>query len=156
MSGRRMDLDKIKKADRTVLAVFERYGHRLHRVSLGLLYIWFGLLKPLGHKTTTSLLAHTVYWGNPESTVLILGWWEVAIGICLMFRPLVRLALLLLVIRLPGIPLAFILKPEVCFFQFPLAPTPEGQYLIKDFAVFLATLAIAGSLTEKNTSDKYH
>jgi len=146
----------IKKLDRFIISFFRRYGHRIHRVSLGLLFIWFGLLKPLGHKTTTSLLAHTIYWGNPEIMVLVLGWWEVTIGVCLMFRPLVRVAVILLVIRLPGIVLAFLLKPDVCFYSFPFAPTPEGQYLIKDLVVFLATLAIAGTLGEKSTPDQYH
>jgi len=149
-------LNTLRRYDQAFLEFLERYGHWIHRISLGILFIWFGLLKPLGHKTTTSLLAHTVYWGTPEVTVLILGWWEVAIGVCLIIRPLVRVALLLLIIRLPGIALAFLLKTDICFYQFPFAPTPEGQYLIKDFAVFLATLAITGSLKEKSTPKKYH
>jgi hypothetical protein len=72
---------KIRAVDRRIVAVFGRYGHMLHRVSLGILFVWFGLLKPFGHKTTTSLLAHTVYWGDPETVVPLLGWWEVAIGL---------------------------------------------------------------------------
>ena len=137
---------RLKRADQRLLAVFIRHGHWLHRLSLGVLFIWFGLLKPLGHKTTTSILAHTIYFGDPEVTVLVLGWWEVAIGVCLLIRPLVRVAILLLVLRLPGVILAFILKPDVCFFSFPFAPTPEGQYLIKDLVIFIATLAIMGAL----------
>ncbi len=147
---------RVKEFDQWLIALFLRYGHWLHRVSLGVLFIWFGLLKPLGHKTTTSILAHTIYWGDPESIVLILGWWEVAIGICLLIRPLIRVAMLLLIIRLPGVILAFVLKPEVCFFSFPFAPTPEGQYLIKDLVIFIATLAIVGSTHLPDKSDQYH
>jgi uncharacterized membrane protein YkgB len=147
---------RIKEFDQWLIALFLRYGHWLHRVSLGILFIWFGLLKPLGHRTTTSILAHTTYWGDPETIVLILGWWEVAIGVCLLFRPLVRIAVLLLVIRLPGVVLAFVLKPEVCFFSFPFAPTLEGQYLIKDLVVFIATLAIVGSTRLPDKPDQYH
>jgi hypothetical protein len=80
----------------------------------------------------------------------------VLIGLCLIARPLVRAAVLLLVLRLPGILLAFVVEPEILFFTFPFAPTPEGQYLIKDLTPFIATLAIAGSLEEKNTPDQYH
>jgi uncharacterized membrane protein YkgB len=151
-----MLFDNIKKIDQLVFSFLHRYGHWIHRMSLGLLFIWFGLLKPLGHKTTTSLLAHTVYWGDPETMVLILGWWEVTIGVCIIFRPLIRLALLLLIIRLPGIILAFILKTDVCFYEFPFAPTPEGQFLIKDLVIFVAALAIAGSLSKKHTPEQYH
>ena len=151
-----MIIEKLKKIDQSFFRFLHHYGHWVHRMSLGLLFIWFGLLKPLGHKTTTSLLAHTVYWGDPETMVLVLGWWEVAIGICIMFRPLIRVALLLLVIRLPGIILAFILKTDVCFYDFPFAPTPEGQFLIKDLVIFFATLAIAGSLSNRDTPAHHH
>jgi hypothetical protein len=48
------------------------------------------------------------------------------------------------------------LKMDICFYQFPFAPTPEGQYLLKDFAIFFATLSIAGSLRLKSTPDQYH
>lgn len=147
---------RIKQFDHWLVALFMRYAHGLHRVSLGLLFIWFGLLKPLGHKTTTSILAHAVYWGDPETIVLVLGWWEVAIGVGLIIRPLVRVAILLLVIRLPGVILAFILKPDVCFYSFPFAPTPEGQYLIKDMVIFIATLAIAGSLRDEKKPGHFH
>ena len=147
---------RAKAVDQWLMALFLRYGHWLHRVSLGVLFIWFGLLKPLGHKTTTSILAHTIYWGEPANMVVMLGWWEVAIGVCLLFRPLVRVAVLLLMIRLPGVLLAFVLKPDVCFFSFPFAPTPEGQYLIKDLVLFIATLAIVGSTHLPDKSDQYH
>lgn len=149
-------VDKFKQFDQWLIALFVRYAHWVHRNSLGILFIWFGLLKPLGHKTTTSILAHTVYWGDPDTVVLALGWWEVAIGVCLLIRPLVRIAILLLVIRLPGVLLAFILKPEVCFYAFPFAPTPEGQYLIKDLVVFIATLAIAGGLRDEKRPGHFH
>jgi hypothetical protein len=63
----------LRELDDRVITWLDRYGHRLHRLSLGTLFVWIGLLKPLGHKTTTSLLAETVYWGSPETMVLILG-----------------------------------------------------------------------------------
>jgi uncharacterized membrane protein YkgB len=147
---------KIQQIDATLIRLFQRYGHRAHRVSLGVLYVWFGLLKPLGHKTTTSLLAHTIYWGDPETMVLVLGWWEVLIGVCLMVRPLIRVAVFLLALRLPGILLAFVLEPAVLFVDFPFAPTPEGQYLIKDLTLFIASLAIAGFLEEESSPVRYH
>jgi uncharacterized membrane protein YkgB len=147
---------KIRDADHRIVRVFQRYGHFLHRVSLGALFVWFGLLKPFGQKTTTSLLAHTVYWGEPEVMVPLLGWWEVAIGLCLIYRSLVRMALFLLAIRLPGTLLAFVLLPEVCFLHVPFVPTPEGQYLVKDVVILFAAMAIGGSVREDSTSHQYH
>lgn len=147
---------QIQHIDDVLLRFFQRYGHRLHRISLGTLFLWFGLLKPLGHETTTSLLAHTVYWGDPDVMVLVLGWWEVGIGLCLLVRPLLRVAISLLALRVPGILLAFLLQTDVCFVTFPFAPTPEGQYLVKDLALFFAALAIAGFIGEESTANHYH
>ena len=147
---------QIQKVDAFLLQTFQRYGHRVHRISLGILFLWFGLLKPLGHETTTSILTHTIYWGNPEVMVLVLGWWEVSIGLCLLVRPLLRAAVFLLALRVPGILLAFVLQADVCFVTFPFTPTPEGQYLIKDLVLFFAALAIAAFTGEESTADHYH
>lgn len=46
-------IEWVRKFDRWLISLFVRYAHWLHRVSLGLRFICFGLLKPLGHKTTT-------------------------------------------------------------------------------------------------------
>lgn len=73
----------LERVDDRVVGFLERYGHRLHRRSLGLLFVWLGLLKPMGHETATSLLAHIIHWGSPETTVVVLGWWEVAIGLAM-------------------------------------------------------------------------
>lgn len=137
---------RLDALDRAIAARMHRYGHPAHIVALAAVFIWFGILKLRGEKTATSLIADTVYWGNPDVVVPILGWWEVAIGICLIIRPLIRIALLLLVIRLPGTLLALILLPDVCFVLPPWIPTIEGQYLVKDLALFGAALVIGGTV----------
>lgn len=143
--------ERVERTDDRIVGFLERHGHRLHRRSLGVLFVWLGLLKPMGHETATSLLAHTIYWGSPETMVLVLGWWEVAIGIAMLYRPFVRVALFLLLLRIPGTILAFVLLPEVTFIQFPLVPTPEGQYLLKDLVLFFAAMAIGGALRHERS-----
>ncbi|WP_394295380.1 hypothetical protein [Halogeometricum borinquense] len=76
----------------------------------------------------------------------LLGWWEVAIGVAMLYKPFVRVALFLLLLRIPGTVLAFVLLPDVTFIEFPLIPTPEGQYLLKDLVLFFAAMAIGGSI----------
>lgn len=138
--------DFIDRLDQRFIALMHRFGHKAHRVALGLLFIWYGLLKQFGVKTTTSVLAHTIYYGDPDTMVLVLGWWEVAIGVCLIWHRLARVALLLMLIRLPGTLLALILKADVCWVHFPFAPTPEGQYLFKDIVVLTAAMVIGGTI----------
>ncbi|MFH2123820.1 MAG: hypothetical protein ABIJ50_10115 [Pseudomonadota bacterium] len=142
---------------RTVDKIFEsfsRHGHKMHRLSLGLIFIWFGLLKPFGEKTTTSLLAHTVYFFPPEVVLPFLGWWEVAIGVCLIYRPLVNVSITLQFVRIPGTILAFFMHPDICFVQLPFVPSPEGQYLIKDIVILFAGIAIAGTIYKEDASEK--
>ncbi len=146
----------LDRLDRHIAEWMERYGHMLHRVSMGGMFVWLGLLKQAGLKTTTSLLAHTIYWGPPDVIVPLLGWWEVAIGICLLVRPFIRMALLLLLVRLPGTLLALILLPEICFEHMPFAPTPEGQYLIKDMILFTAAIVVGGTVRIEKQPGIHH
>jgi 1-acyl-sn-glycerol-3-phosphate acyltransferase len=82
--------------------------------------------------------------------VPILGWWEVAIGVCLLKRSWLRVALLLLAVRLPGTALALALHADTRFIEFPYAPSPEGQYLIKDLLRFGAAMVIGGTVRGEN------
>jgi len=138
-----------------IFGAFYRHGHNVHRLSLGLIFVWFGLLKPFGEKTTTSLLAHTIYISPPEVVLPLLGWWEVAIGICLINKHLVRFSIILQFIRIPGTILAFFMHPEVCFVQIPFVPSPEGQYLIKDIVILFAGIAIAGTVYREKDSKQH-
>ena len=137
---------KLDSLDRSISAKMHHLGHPLHRYTLALFFIWLGLLKQFGYSTGSSLLAHTVYFGSPEVMVPILGWWEVAIGLTLVWERTVRVSILLLAIRLPGTLLALVLKSDVCFERVPLVPTPEGQYLIKDLMLFGAVMVIGGTV----------
>ena len=118
-------------------------GRPVLSVLVGLIFIWLGLLKPFGDAASRAVLDSSVYFGDPELVVAILGWWEVAIGICLATPALAPLALPLLLLRLPGILLAFVFRLDACFYSFPLAPTAEGKYLLRDLALILATIALA-------------
>jgi uncharacterized membrane protein YkgB len=131
--------------DAAVVRWMDRTGHGLHRITLGLVFVWFGALKIAGYPTVTTILAHTVFLGPPDVTVRILGGWEVLIGVCLIIRPLIRVALPLLLLRLVGTAAAMVLKADVCFVGAPWVPTPEGQYLVKDLMLFAAAVVIGGT-----------
>ncbi len=143
--------DFITAFDRRVASWMAYYGHRLLRYSLALIFIWYGMLKPLGMSPAADLVAHTIYWFPPDVFVPILGWWEVAIGVGLLFRPLVRVALLLLFLQMPGTALPLVLLPDVCFSNFPFGLTLEGQYIIKNLTLISAAIVIGGTVRERST-----
>ena len=91
------------------------------------------------------LVRRTVYWLPPDFFIPLLGWWEVAIGVGLLFRPLIRVALFCSSAD-AGDDSALFLLPEVCFTQIPFAPTLEGQYIIKNLILLSAAIAVGGTV----------
>ncbi|MEC9372842.1 MAG: hypothetical protein VYC34_03325 [Planctomycetota bacterium] len=140
---------RLDEIDRRIADWMERWGHMLHRWSLAIIFLWFGLLKVFGYESGTSIIAKAVYFGRPEVTVPILGAWEAVIGVCLAFPFLLRIALPLLALRLIGTLAAFVLKPDVCFGESILVPTIQGQYLVKDFLLFSAAMVIGATVREE-------
>ena len=121
------------------------------RWSLSIVFIWFGILKPLGVSPAADLVARTIYWGvDPEWFVPFLGWWEVAIGVCLIVRhPVVtRIGILLMFLQMPGTFLPVVLLPDVVFTRFPFELTLEGQYIVKNLVLISAALAIGGTVNQ--------
>ena len=127
-----------------------KWGITFLRYSLGLIYIWFGILKPFGLSPAQELVENTVYWfDNPKTFVPILGWWEVAIGLTMCIKPLIRVSIFLLFIQMPGTFLPLILLPEICFNNFPFGLTLEGQYIIKNLIIISAALVVGSTVRNK-------
>ena len=138
--------NQIITIDDGIIRWMRRHAHWSHRWALAAFFIWVGLLKHFGADTGSSLLARTVFAGDPDVLVPLLGWWEVAIGVTLLSRRLTRIGIVLLLVRLPGTLLALVLHPDVTFTSFPVEPTPAGQYLLKDALLFTAALVIGSDL----------
>ena len=128
-----------------------RWGITLLRYSLGVIYIWFGILKPFGLSPAQELVENTVYWfDNPSDFVPILGWWEVLIGLTMCIKSLIRISIVLLFIQMPGTFLPLILFPDVCFTTFPLGLTLEGQYIVKNLIIISAALVVGSSVRDES------
>mgnify|MGYP006932799901 CR=1 FL=1 len=124
-------------------------GPLLCRVALGIVFIWFGGLKVLDIGPAKELVTHTVYWVNPRWFYPFLGLWEVAIGVGLLVRPLIRAAILLLFLQMPGTFLPLVLLPHICFTRVPWEPTLEGQYIIKNLVLIAAAIVVGGTVRER-------
>lgn len=132
-----------------------QYGYVLLRVAVAIIFIWFGALKFFpGLSPASDLVAKTVYWFPPKIFIPILATWEVLIGICLLIRPLNRLALLLLFLQMGGTFLPLIILPEATWLRFPYAPTLEGQYILKNLVIIGAALVIGSTVRQPSTQDR--
>tara|TARA_B100000945_G_C20053951_1_gene444871 strand:+ start:51 stop:494 length:444 start_codon:yes stop_codon:yes gene_type:complete len=145
------NIKSLNDLDIFITNFMSRWGITLLRYSLGIIYIWFGILKPFGLSPAQELVENTVYWfKNPADFVPILGWWEVAIGVTMCIKPLIRFSILLLFIQMPGTFLPLILLPEVCFTSFPFGLTVEGQYIVKNLIIISAALVVGSSVRDEN------
>ena len=137
---------KLKEFDSLLIDSLNKWSLLVLRLSLGVVFIWFGALKPFGDSPANDVIVKTIYWFDPDIFIPILGYWEVLIGICLLYTPLIRFGLLLLALQMPGTFLPLILRPEICFLNFPFELTLEGQYIIKNLVLIGAAMVVGGRL----------
>jgi uncharacterized membrane protein YkgB len=137
----------IKDIDRTIIQTLNRLSLPALRFSLGIIFIWFGALKPFGNSPANDVITKTVYWFNPDIFIPILGIWEALIGLCLLVPTFIRAGLFLLALQMPGTFLPLILLPEICFQSIPFDLTLEGQYIVKNLVLIGAAMAVGSRLT---------
>jgi uncharacterized membrane protein YkgB len=136
--------------DRALDRFMRRWGLRALRLSLAVIFIWFGLLKPLGLSPAAPLVKATVDWMpllSPDGWLAVIGWWEVLIGITFLFQGTVRIAIALLALQMVGTFLPLVILPGVTFQpgHVPYAPTMEGQYIVKNLLIIAAALVMGGT-----------
>jgi uncharacterized membrane protein YkgB len=143
----------LKEIDRVLISTLNRLSMPALRTSLGVIFIWFGALKPFGQSPANEVITKTIYWFDPEIFIPILGIWEMAIGICILATPLIRVGLFLLALQMPGTFLPLVLRPEICFIDFPFDLTLEGQYIVKNLVLIGAAIVVGSRLVplEKKT-----
>lgn len=137
---------EFSKLDHKIIYFLNQISMPVLRYSLSLTFIWFGALKLIGNSPAADLVTKTVYWIDPDIFIPILGYWEVAIGLCILYRPLIRIGLFLLALQMPGTFLPLILLPEVCFSSLPFGLTLEGQYIVKNLVLIGAALIVGSKL----------
>lgn len=135
--------------DARIAAEMSKWGIPMLRVAVAVVFIWFGALKVFDISPAGDLVAATVYLVPPELFIPVLGIWEVLIGLCLLYRPLIRVGILLLFLQLPGTFLPLVLLPGATFATFPYELTVEGQYIIKNLVIIGAALVIGGTVREE-------
>jgi uncharacterized membrane protein YphA (DoxX/SURF4 family) len=146
--------EPLDAVDRRIAGFMRRWGIVALRVSLGVIFIWFGILKPLGLSPAAPLVRATVDWMPllaPDTWVAVIGWWEVLIGVTFLFHRTVRIAIALLAMQMVGTVLPLVMLPQVTFQagQIPWVPTMEGQYIIKNLIIISAALVIGGTVRER-------
>jgi putative oxidoreductase len=133
--------------DQKIVGFMSSYANLIIRISLGIVFVWFGLLKVAGVSPVFDLASHVVYWLPPELFVPLLGILEIAIGAGLMLGKGLRGVLALLFLQLAGTFLVLLIWPEAAFQGGnPLFLTTEGEFVIKNLVLIAAGLAVGGTV----------
>ena len=144
------------QADTAITEWMARYGVLILRVSLGVVFLWFGFIKFFpGLSPAESLATDTIElltFGIIKANVSlpVLAAWETLIGLGLITGKYMRVTLLLLFGQMLGTVTPLFLFPEASFNVFPISPTLEGQYIIKNLVLVSAGLVIGATVRGGN------
>jgi len=140
------------RIDTRITRWMARVGVLLLRLSLGIVFLWFGVLKFFPGLSPAENLAgetiHTLTFGliSPETANIILAVWECLIGLGLITGIFMRITILLLMLQMLGTITPLFLFPGETFTRFPYAPTLEGQYIIKNLVLISAGIVIGATV----------
>jgi len=127
-------------------------GIRILRISMGIIFFWFGMLKYFeGLSPAESLAIRTIdmlSFGliGPEVVRYGLATWEVLIGVGLIFKIYLRETLLLMFAQMLGTLTPIVLLPDEVFTIFPYGLTLEGQYIVKNLVIIGAGMVVGATV----------
>ena len=146
-----MDQTAFQVIDRRVTHWLAEHGLMLLRISIGLVFVWFGVLKfwpglsPADQLATDTIDRLSVGLIPEDLARVLLAILETTIGIGLITGKFIRLTLLLLVGQMLGAATPLFLFPEVTWSHL-FVPTLEGQYILKNIVLVSAALTIGATV----------
>jgi uncharacterized membrane protein YkgB len=143
-------LKNIASVESSIYDWMARNGVLLLRLSIGIIFFWFGFQKFFpGISSAEDIATRTIevvtfgIVSHPVSMPLLAAW-EVLIGLGFLTGKYLRATIVLLYLQMAGTITPLFIFPEETFFMVPFVPTIEGQYIIKNI-VFITGAMIIGA-----------
>jgi uncharacterized membrane protein YkgB len=148
-------LASLEKFDRGLVKFVSHTAIPLLRVSLGVIYIWFGALKIFEVSPITDLVEKTAFLIPRKIFVKLEGLLEIVVGFGLLFRAALRLTRLFFFFQLGGTFMTIFIHPQEIFRRGnPLLLTKDGEFVLKNLVLLSAGLVIGS--TARRESEKTH
>jgi len=149
-------IDSIHKIENAVGEWCKNHYVSMARLALFVVYFWFGALKLIGMSPATllveSLFNKTLAFLMPFGLFYALfSLFEILIGILFLIRKAERIALPLLAFHLITTTMPLILLPGVVWQGF-LAPTLEGQYIIKNILIVACGVVVGTKMSSASSA----
>jgi uncharacterized membrane protein YkgB len=144
--------EPIERLDLRITGTLARVGVPVARVALGIVFLWFGVLKFFpGVSPAETLAARTIEQltgglVHPDLSLPVLAAWESLIGIGLILNRGMRGVLFLLAVQMAGTFTPLVLFPAETFSVWPFVPTLEGQYIIKNIVLIGAAMVVGATV----------
>lgn len=141
-------MDKFESFENRVVDWMAVNGIYLLRISIGIIFFWFGFQKFFpGISSAEDLATRTIdvlSFGIVQApySMPILATWETLIGLGFLTGKFFRTTIVLLYLQMAGTIFPLFVFPDETFYMVPLVPTIEGQYIIKNIIILSAALVI--------------
>ena len=135
----------VLRLDELLLNILRRWSITALRLALGSIFLWFGALKVFGSSPVAVLIQETYSFIPVNVFMLVLGVWEIVIGIGIISKRALRCVLILLCVHLLGTFTAISFNPGIFFVQgVPFCLTVDGEFVMKNLVLITSALVIAG------------
>lgn len=139
----------LQHIDEKIINVMKKMFFPCARIALFVVFFWFGILKLIdvspANPIVSDLLEKTLPFITFSQFIIVLGLWEMLIGITFLIPRFERFAIVLLVPHMITTFMPLILLPQIAW-QSILVPTLEGQYIIKNLVIIALAMGIASQL----------
>jgi uncharacterized membrane protein YkgB len=139
---------RVENIDRSLTRLLARYSLTILRITVGVVFVWFGALKffpglsPAEHLIRESITFLSMDWFLPFLAAL-----EVTIGVCyILGGKFLRIAVILMLGQMAGAMSPMVLRPDLIWVKFPFIWTLEGQYVFKDIVLIAVALTIGATV----------
>jgi uncharacterized membrane protein YkgB len=135
--------------DELIIKFLKKIWEPFIRISIFIIFFYFGLLKVLNLSPASSLvealLNKTLFFIPFDFFLKFFGLFEMFIGILFIIPKIERIAIFFLILHMIIVALPLFLLPQITWQKF-LVPTLEGQYIIKNLAIISSALVIGAHL----------
>jgi uncharacterized membrane protein YphA (DoxX/SURF4 family) len=140
---------RLHTLDLQIIAGARRLFMPVARMAFFVIFFYFGFLKLIGVSPATplaeALTAQTIGMASFHVAFMVLAAIECLIGILFLIPRATRIVIPLLVIHLIIVSSPLLLVPSHSWI-YPLVPSLEGQYIIKNIALIAAAIGIAANV----------
>lgn len=144
-------LEVSKRTDERLIDFMRSHGSTTARISIGIVFIWFGLLKVLGTSPVAAVVEQLFPWTPASISLPAIGIFEVVLGVAFVTGFALRITLALFWLHMTGTFLVPVLQPDLAFQGGnPLYLTATGEFVIKNLVLISAGLVVGGTVRKTN------